>query len=115
MPSSTGSPFFFSKRSKAWTFIGYPRPAPTRVRPRVGSCQGRLNNVRLLFSVSIHESFRTFIKLLVNSFVFTSSYPEVVPVTQTANQATRRMTITGWFDTVLRDLKYTFRMLARTP
>src|SRR5467141_4644161 len=32
-----------------------------------------------------------------------------------ANQATRRMTVIGWLDTVLRDLKYTFRMLARTP
>src|SRR5437867_12224144 len=25
------------------------------------------------------------------------------------------MTLGGWLDTVLRDLKYTFRMLARTP
>src|SRR5467141_1478178 len=32
-----------------------------------------------------------------------------------ANQATRRMTVIGWLDTVLRDLKYTIRMLARTP
>src|SRR3989475_11536663 len=32
-----------------------------------------------------------------------------------ANQATRRMTVIGWLDTVLRDLKYTIRMLARSP
>src|SRR5947207_15145223 len=32
-----------------------------------------------------------------------------------ANEATRRMTVIGWLDTILRDLKYTFRMLARTP
>ena len=25
------------------------------------------------------------------------------------------MNLGGWLDTVLRDLKYTFRMLARTP
>src|ERR1700675_855504 len=25
------------------------------------------------------------------------------------------MTVIGWLDTILRDLKYTFRMLARTP
>jgi predicted permease len=36
-------------------------------------------------------------------------------VTNTANAATRRLTAAGWLDTVLRDLKYTFRMLARTP
>src|SRR5467141_418638 len=32
-----------------------------------------------------------------------------------SNEATRRMTVIGWLDTILRDLKYTFRMLARTP
>src|SRR6267143_3153916 len=32
-----------------------------------------------------------------------------------ANEAPRRMPVIGWLDTVLRDLKYTFRMLARTP
>src|SRR2546427_6741661 len=33
-----------------------------------------------------------------------------------ANEATRRrMTVIGWLDTVLRDLKYTIRMLARSP
>src|SRR5882724_2454196 len=32
-----------------------------------------------------------------------------------ANQATRRMTVIGWLDTVLRDLKYTIRMLSRSP
>jgi predicted permease len=36
-------------------------------------------------------------------------------VTAPANEAPRRQTIYGWLDTVLRDLKYTFRMLARTP
>jgi predicted permease len=36
-------------------------------------------------------------------------------VTWSANEATRRMTVIGWLDTILRDLKYTFRMLARTP
>src|SRR4029077_14854262 len=38
-----------------------------------------------------------------------------IPVTDTENAATRRLTLLGWLDTVLRDLKYTFRMLARTP
>src|SRR5436853_6541195 len=32
-----------------------------------------------------------------------------------ANEAPRRLTFIGWLDSVLRDLKYTFRMLARTP
>src|SRR5947209_19505224 len=32
-----------------------------------------------------------------------------------ANEATRRMTVIGWLNTLLLDLKYTFRMLARTP
>jgi predicted permease len=32
-----------------------------------------------------------------------------------ANDAARRLTFTDWLYTVLRDLKYTFRMLARTP
>src|SRR5438046_3540357 len=32
-----------------------------------------------------------------------------------ANEATRRMTVIGWLDTILRDLKYTFRMLTPTP
>src|SRR5712671_6177927 len=32
-----------------------------------------------------------------------------------ANEDTRRMTVIGWLDIILRDLKYTFRMLARTP
>ncbi len=36
-------------------------------------------------------------------------------MTLSANEATRRMTVIGWLDTILRDLKYTFRMLARTP
>ncbi len=36
-------------------------------------------------------------------------------MTNDANIATRRLTLLGWFDIVLRDLKYTFRMLARTP
>ncbi len=36
-------------------------------------------------------------------------------MTMSANEATRRMTVIGWLDTVLRDLKYTIRMLARSP
>jgi predicted permease len=36
-------------------------------------------------------------------------------LTQAAHSATRRMTALGWLDTVLGDLKYTFRMFARTP
>ncbi len=36
-------------------------------------------------------------------------------MTAPANEAPRRQTIYGWLDTVLRDLKYAFRMLARTP
>ncbi|HKV63396.1 MAG TPA: ABC transporter permease [Candidatus Acidoferrum sp.] len=36
-------------------------------------------------------------------------------MTQATNQATRPMTAAGWFDTILRDLKYTFRTLGRTP
>jgi len=36
-------------------------------------------------------------------------------VTKTATVATRPMNFGGWLDTILRDLKYTFRMLARTP
>src|SRR5260370_14939768 len=36
-------------------------------------------------------------------------------MTTLANEAPRRLTVLGWLDTVLRDLKYTFRMLARTP
>jgi putative ABC transport system permease protein len=36
-------------------------------------------------------------------------------VTQTHNDAARRLSVAGWFDTVFRDLKYTFRVLARTP
>ncbi len=51
---------------------------------------------------------------MVAFFVFTSSCPGV-PVTKTANDATRHLTIIGWLDTALRDLKYTFRMLVRTP
>jgi predicted permease len=31
------------------------------------------------------------------------------------NEVPRGLTFLGWLDTVLRDLKYTFRMLARTP
>src|SRR6266566_1286174 len=31
------------------------------------------------------------------------------------NEATRHMTVIGWLDTILRDLKYTFRMLAHSP
>ncbi len=34
---------------------------------------------------------------------------------QAANQSQRPMTAAGWLDTVFRDLKYTFRTLARTP
>jgi predicted permease len=36
-------------------------------------------------------------------------------VTKTDNDAARHPTLTGWFDILLRDLKHTFRMLARTP
>ena len=36
-------------------------------------------------------------------------------MTKTATVATRPMNFGGWLDTILRDLKYTFRMLARTP
>jgi len=36
-------------------------------------------------------------------------------MTGAANNANHRLTIRGWLDTVLRDLKYTFRMLGRTP
>ena len=36
-------------------------------------------------------------------------------MTTLANEAPRRLTVLGWLDTVLRDLKYTFRMLVRTP
>ncbi len=36
-------------------------------------------------------------------------------MTNTANDAPRPMNLAGWLDSVLRDLKYTFRMLARTP
>src|SRR3982075_723278 len=32
-----------------------------------------------------------------------------------AKEGPRRMNIIGWLDTVFRDLKYTFRMLARSP
>ena len=34
---------------------------------------------------------------------------------KTVNNFARPVTLVGWLDTVLRDLKYTFRMLARTP
>ncbi len=36
-------------------------------------------------------------------------------MTKATSSATRPMNLGGWLDTVLRDLKYTFRMLARTP
>jgi predicted permease len=36
-------------------------------------------------------------------------------VTQAVNQATRPMTAASWLDTILRDLRYTFRTLVRTP
>ena len=36
-------------------------------------------------------------------------------MSDTANDAAHHQTIAGWFDIFLRDLKYTFRMLARTP
>ena len=36
-------------------------------------------------------------------------------MTKTGNEGPRRMSVIGWLDTVLRDLRYTFRMLARTP
>ena len=32
-------------------------------------------------------------------------------MTMSANEAPRRMTVIGWLDTILRDLKYTIRML----
>ncbi|HYX00347.1 MAG TPA: ABC transporter permease, partial [Candidatus Elarobacter sp.] len=36
-------------------------------------------------------------------------------MTKTATAANRPMSFGGWLDTILRDLKYTFRMLTRTP
>jgi predicted permease len=36
-------------------------------------------------------------------------------VTKTGNDVIRRMNLIGWLDTVLRDLKYTIRMLSRAP
>jgi len=36
-------------------------------------------------------------------------------VNKTANDAARYLTFVGWLDTVFRDLKYTYRMLARAP
>ncbi len=36
-------------------------------------------------------------------------------MTTLANEVPRRLTLLGLLDTALRDLKYTFRMLARTP
>src|SRR5712692_263474 len=36
-------------------------------------------------------------------------------MSKAASEDSRRLTAVGWLDTVLRDLKYTFRMLARTP
>jgi predicted permease len=36
-------------------------------------------------------------------------------VNKTGNDAVRYLTLVGWLDTLLRDLKYTFRVLARTP
>jgi predicted permease len=36
-------------------------------------------------------------------------------VTKTDSAATRPFNLGGWLDNILRDLKYTFRMLARTP
>jgi len=36
-------------------------------------------------------------------------------VTPAANQATRPLTAADWLDTILRDLKYTFRTLGRSP
>jgi predicted permease len=36
-------------------------------------------------------------------------------VTKTGNDAARYLTFVGWLDTVFRDLKYTYRTLARTP
>ncbi len=36
-------------------------------------------------------------------------------MTKTTSSATRPLNFGGWLDTILRDLKYTFRMLARTP
>ena len=34
---------------------------------------------------------------------------------KTGNEAARHLSIVGWLDTVFRDLKYTYRTLARTP
>ena len=36
-------------------------------------------------------------------------------MTKTGNDAARYLTFVGWLDTVFRDLKYTYRTLARTP
>ena len=36
-------------------------------------------------------------------------------MTTSVNEAARPLTLLGWLDSVFRDLKYTFRMLARTP
>jgi hypothetical protein len=36
-------------------------------------------------------------------------------VNKTGNDAVRYLTFVGWLDTVFRDLKYTYRTLARTP
>src|SRR5712692_9702613 len=36
-------------------------------------------------------------------------------MSKAASEDSRRLTILGWLDTIFRDLKYTFRMLARTP
>src|SRR6266699_1898543 len=36
-------------------------------------------------------------------------------MTNTGKDGARGLTVLGWLDTVLRDLKYTFRMLVRTP
>jgi len=36
-------------------------------------------------------------------------------VNKTGNDAARYLTLVGWLDTVFRDLKYTYRTLARTP
>src|SRR5260370_11105699 len=36
-------------------------------------------------------------------------------MTNTGKDGARGLTVLGWLDTVLRDLKYTFRMFVRTP
>jgi predicted permease len=60
-----------------------------------------------------HSFVRTFIKLFPTFFVFTTGWES--PITKSSKEGTRRMNLNGWIDTALGDLKYSFRMLARTP